>query len=146
MKQFLLWREDWYLGIDEIDQQHLRLAELLNQIAEFLETQGPGSEDAADSMQLVMQLQVETRQHFRDEEAFMRDHDYPEHVNHHREHALLQAELRDFIRGIEEGKRELDVATLVSLKHWLINHVIDSDLAIARYLSEQQVAQAEDRF
>ncbi len=144
MKKFLLWREDWYLGIDEIDRQHLRLAALLNQIAEFLETEGPGSADEAASMQLVLQLQQETRQHFRDEEAFMREHEYPGHASHHREHALLQAELRDFIREIEEGRRELDVDTLVSLKHWLINHVIDSDLALARYLSKQRVVPAED--
>ncbi len=144
MKKFLLWREDWYLGIDEIDRQHLRLAALLNQIAEFLETEGPGSADEAASMQLVLQLQQDTRQHFRDEEAFMREHEYPGHASHHREHALLQAELRDFIREIEEGRRELDVDTLVSLKHWLINHVIDSDLALARYLSKQRVVPAED--
>lgn len=144
MKKFLLWREDWYLGIDEIDQQHLRLVELLNQIADFLETEGSESGDETASMQLIMQLQEETRQHFRDEEAFMRHHDYPEHASHHREHALLQAELRDFIREVEEGKRELDVDTLISLKHWLINHVIESDLAIARYLCRQRVTPVED--
>lgn len=88
-------------------------------------------------MRLVLQLQEETRQHFRDEEAFMRNHEYPQVSSHHREHALLQAELSDLIREIEEGKRRLDIETLTSLKYWLIDHVIDSDMDIARYMNSR---------
>ncbi|PVV11285.1 MAG: hypothetical protein B6D77_07065 [gamma proteobacterium symbiont of Ctena orbiculata] len=135
MKKFLSWRDDWYLGIDEIDQQHLRLVELVNQTADLINAAGSGSAGNGGGMELVLQLQEETRQHFRDEEAFMRAHDYPHVTRHHREHALLQAELKDLIREIEEGKRGFDIETLTSLKYWLIDHVIESDLDIARYLN-----------
>jgi hemerythrin len=135
MKRFLSWRDDWYLGIDKIDQQHLNLAALVNSIADSIEGDKSGSGIDGLSMRLLIQLQEETRQHFRYEEAYMRDHDYPAQTSHHREHALLQAELRDLLREIEEDKREFDIKTLTSLKHWLINHVIDSDLDIARYLN-----------
>jgi hemerythrin len=64
----------------------------------------------------------------------MRGHGYPELTEHHREHIMLLAELQEFIREIEEGTRQFDLDTLTSLKHWLINHVIDSDLAFARYI------------
>ncbi|MEW8064919.1 MAG: hemerythrin domain-containing protein, partial [Candidatus Thiodiazotropha sp.] len=108
MKRFLTWRDDWYLGIDEIDQQHLHLVELVNQVADSVMTQQSESKDDGGAMRLVLQLQEETRRHFRDEEAFMRNHEYPLVSSHHREHALLQAELSDLIREIEEGKRRLD--------------------------------------
>ncbi|MES9975258.1 MAG: bacteriohemerythrin, partial [Candidatus Thiodiazotropha sp.] len=124
MKRFLTWRDDWYLGIDEIDQQHLHLVDLVNQVADSVMTQNSESNDDGAAMRLVLQLQEETRQHFRDEEAFMRNHEYPQVSSHHREHALLQAELSDLIREIEEGKRRLDIETLTSLKYWLIDHVI----------------------
>ncbi|MES9972484.1 MAG: bacteriohemerythrin [Candidatus Thiodiazotropha sp.] len=137
MKRFLTWRDDWYLGIDAIDQQHLRLVELVNKTADLINAAGPGTVDDRDGMELVLQLQEETRQHFRDEEAFMRAHDYPHVTRHHRDHALLQAELKDLIREIEEGKRGFDIQTLTSLKYWLIDHVIESDLDIARYLNSR---------
>ncbi|MES9907134.1 MAG: bacteriohemerythrin [Candidatus Thiodiazotropha sp.] len=135
MKRFLTWRDDWYLGIDEIDQQHLHLVELVNQVADSVMTQQSESKDGGGAMRLVLQLQEETRRHFRDEEAFMRNHEYPLVSSHHREHALLQAELSDLIREIEEGKRRLDIETLTSLKYWLIDHVIDSDMDIARHMN-----------
>lgn len=49
-------------------------------------------------MDLLLLLQDETSCHFKNEEAFMRIHDYPDQRSHHREHALLQAELKDLIR------------------------------------------------
>ncbi|MBT2969911.1 MAG: hypothetical protein B6D72_02615 [gamma proteobacterium symbiont of Ctena orbiculata] len=145
MKRFLSWRDDWYLGVEEIDNQHLRLVELVNHIADSLEAENPGSADQASPLELIQRLQVETRLHFRSEEAFMRECDYPDYVSHHREHAMLQAELRELLREIEEGRRKFDIDTLTSLKHWLINHVIDSDLDIARHLHKHKLAPAEDQ-
>ena len=137
MKKFLTWRDDWYLGIDAIDQQHLRLVDLVNQTADLINTEKSSAAGNGGGMELVLLLQEETRQHFRDEEAFMRAHDYPQVTRHHREHALLQAELKDLIREIEEGRRGFDIKTLTSLKHWLIDHVIESDLDIVRYLNNR---------
>jgi hemerythrin len=66
----------------------------------------------------------------------MREYDFPQLGEHHREHVLLLAELQEFVREIEEGRRSFDLETLTSLKHWLINHVLESDMAFARYLQE----------
>ncbi|MCU7876925.1 MAG: hemerythrin family protein [Candidatus Thiodiazotropha sp. (ex Lucinoma borealis)] len=137
MKKFLQWRDDWYLGVDEIDQQHLALVDLVNRIAQSLEDSEQPSGSKKTAMDLLLLLQDETRSHFKDEEDFMRIHDYPEQRSHHREHALLQAELRDLIREVEEQERLLDLDILISLKHWLINHVIDSDLEIACHLKKR---------
>ena len=134
MKVFLEWLDDWYLGVEEIDRQHVNLADLFNRVADSLHDATSYTGAGADTMPLVLALQEETRRHFTDEEAVMREHGYPDLTEHHREHIMLLAELQEFIREIEEGKRRFDFATLTALKHWLINHVIDSDLAFARYL------------
>jgi hemerythrin len=136
MKVFLEWLDDWCLGLQEIDRQHLNLAELLNRVADSLDDTAEPSGAGEETMQLVMLLLEETRQHFRDEESVMRDHDYPELTDHCREHIMLLAELREFIREMEEGVRQFDLNALIALKHWLITHVIDSDLAFARYLGD----------
>ncbi|MEJ2591997.1 MAG: bacteriohemerythrin [Candidatus Thiodiazotropha sp.] len=134
MKVFLEWLDDWFLGVEEIDRQHVNLAVLLNRIADSLAVTTAHAGTGEESMPLVLTLQEETRRHFNDEEAVMREHDYPDLTEHHREHIMLLAELQAFIREIEAGRRQFDLDTLTALKHWLINHVIDSDLAFARYL------------
>jgi len=135
MKIFLEWLDDWHLGIREIDRHHLEMAELLNRIVRSLDSE-MDSRSGEGTLRLFLKLLEKTRQHFKVEEAVMREYDYPRLGDHHREHVLLLAELQDFIREIEEGRRAFDLETMTSLKHWLINHVTESDLAFARYLQE----------
>jgi len=137
MNLFLEWLDEWCLGIHEIDRQHLQLAQLFNHLANSLQTTPADTSSTASTMTLVRRLLKETRQHFKDEESIMREHDYPYLVDHRREHVMLLAELRDFIREIEAGSRQFDYESLSALKHWLIHHVIDVDLAFARYLAQE---------
>ncbi|MET0066740.1 MAG: bacteriohemerythrin [Candidatus Thiodiazotropha sp.] len=138
MKVFLEWLDEWYLGVEAIDRQHVQLVGLLNNIAESMGDENTPGEDGEKVFGMVLHLHEETRQHFTDEEAVMRDHEYPELIEHHREHIMLLAELQEFIRDVEEGVRRFDYEALVSLKHWLINHVIDTDMAFARYLERSE--------
>ncbi len=137
MNSFLEWLDEWYLGIEEIDRQHLQLVSLLNQMADCLRPMNESSPSRISTMALVKQLLKETRRHFKDEESIMREYDFPDLIGHHRDHTMLLAELQDFIREIEEGSRQLDLHSLTALKHWLIDHVIDCDLAFARYLEQE---------
>ncbi|MCU7880494.1 MAG: hypothetical protein KZQ66_11620 [Candidatus Thiodiazotropha sp. (ex Lucinoma aequizonata)] len=88
--------------------------DLVNRIAQLMKAAERQSGADGASLELMLKLQDETRRHFRDEKAFMHDHDYPAQTSHHREHALLQAELRDLVREIVEEKRVLDFETLIS--------------------------------
>ena len=133
MKVFLEWLDDWQIGIGEIDRHHREMAELLNRIVRSLDT-GLGSSAGRETQRLILMLLEKTRRHFKVEEAVMREYDFPQLGEHHREHVLLLAELQEFVREIEEGRRSFDLETLTSLKHWLINHVLESDMAFARYL------------
>jgi hemerythrin len=137
MKAFLEWLDEWNLGIPEIDDQHLGLADSLNQIVLSLQGAPNPSQPTEATLPLVVKLLDETRQHFLDEEGIMRGHGYPELTEHHRDHIMLLAELQEFIRDVEEGRREFGLDSLISLKHWLVNHIVDSDLAFARYLDQR---------
>jgi len=137
MKAFLEWLDEWNLGIPEIDEQHLGLADSLNQVVLSLQGDPNPSQPTEATLPLVVKLLDETRQHFLDEEGIMRGHAYPELTEHHRDHIMLLAELQEFIRDVEEGRREFGLDSLISLKHWLVNHIVDSDLAFARYLEKR---------
>ncbi|MCU7810317.1 MAG: hemerythrin family protein [Candidatus Thiodiazotropha sp. (ex Notomyrtea botanica)] len=142
MKPFLRWRDDWLLGLDALDAQHLALAKILNDIHGALDEGEAEPSFNSVAYQGLLALAEMTREHFGDEERIMRAQGYPGLGEHHTEHALLLAELQDLIRHIEEGKRHFTLDTLIALKHWQIDHVLNSDREFAEYyrrLSEAPV-------
>lgn len=132
MKAFLTWRTDWLVGFEALDRQHLSLAGLLNQIFDTLATDTAGANPRLQH--LLSTLAEQTRRHFLDEEACMREHGYPQLPEHHREHAMLLAELQELMREIEEGRRRFTLETLTALKHWQIDHVLNSDKVFADFV------------
>jgi hemerythrin len=137
VNSFLEWLDEWCLEIEEIDRQHLQLVALFNRMAEALKSAADAPPSDTVVLSLVQQLFEETRQHFKDEESIMREHDYPDLVDHHWEHVMLLEELQDFIREIRQGSRKFDYETLTSMKYWLIDHVVETDLAFVRYLEHE---------
>ncbi|MEJ2530141.1 MAG: hypothetical protein P8Z39_08865, partial [Gammaproteobacteria bacterium] len=51
MKPFLLWRSDWLVGFDELDQQHISLAGLLNDLNLGQVDLGDGPQDVVLHLQ-----------------------------------------------------------------------------------------------
>lgn len=135
MRPFLIWRKDWLLGQELLDEQHLKLAEAMNELHHFVMSNDPRHHAGMDKIyQWLVDLMEMTRRHIEDEEELMRAHGYPEFSEHHREHVLLLAELRDCIREIETGTKPFSMETLTALKHWQIDHVLNSDREFVDYL------------
>ena len=137
MKKFLEWQHDWSLGIEIIDRQHRQLAVMFNKIAELYLNNGGQTDSEQRSNQLHEQLKIfyeKVREHFNDEEDLMLKANYPGHTEHAREHLMLRAELKQYIRHIEEGLDHINIGTLNSLKVWFISHIISSDKEFADFL------------
>jgi len=134
MKPFLCWREDWLLGVDTLDSQHIAIATLLSRIFSEFEGGVLASRLNPQGHELLLELVKVTQRHFKFEEALMLTHDYPARAEHHREHLMLLAELRDLIREIEEGHKRFTQEALTSLKHWQIDHVLCNDREFAAHL------------
>lgn len=137
MKKFLEWQHDWSLGIEIIDRQHRQLAVMFNKIAELYLNNGGQTDSEQRSNQLHEQLNIffdKVCEHFNDEEDLMLKANYPGHTEHAREHLMLRAELKQYIRHIEEGLDHINIGTLNSLKDWFISHIISSDKEFADFL------------
>lgn len=144
-KPFLLWRDDWQLGNDCLDEQHVELADILNQLHHFVVCDDTKPRDRKIRIcQQLSKLVDIARRHFKTEEALMRVHGYPRLGEHHREHAVLLAELQEWTREIETGYKPFTLETLTALKHWQIDHVIYSDKLFADYLKDQSLSEDED--
>jgi hemerythrin len=137
MKPFLSWRNDWLLGLHELDEQHIALAAQINLIHDVMVREGTRQRCDSRACRHLHDLVQMTRSHFHNEEQVMRDLGFPGLAEHHREHVMLLAELQDLIREIENGERLFGLNTLKSLKLWQIDHVISSDREFMQYFREQ---------
>lgn len=136
MRPFFHWREDWMLGCKMLDEQHLDLAERMNELYRFLVESRPRPAHESEGLnRKLSQLYEETRLHFQEEEALMQAYDYPGLADHRREHLLLLAEMHECLREIEEARRPFTLENLKALKYWQIDHVLNSDREFADFLN-----------
>jgi len=133
MDELFNWNEVWNTGIDSIDAEHRHMASTLNRIARLL----PDNQTDHAQLPVITQRLDEfitiTRSHFHHEEEQMRQVGYPGLAAHKREHAILLAELREFVKLIRRGRARVDNRTRHALKQWFIAHLVISDREFARY-------------
>jgi len=137
MKNFLEWRNEWSLGIEVIDQHHRQLAVMFNKIIELYLSNDDQTDSGQRSNQLHEQLNIfyeKIKEHFNEEEDLMLKTNYPGHTNHAREHLMLLAELKHYIRQIDEELDNISTETLSSLKVWFISHITGPDKELADFL------------
>lgn len=140
--QLIQWRETLSVGDEEIDRQHKRLINLINEIHNSIIT-GKGR----DTVKWVMDELVDyTKTHFGFEESFMEKIRYP-HVSEHKlEHQgltdqVLQLQSRSMQPNLEVG---LVLETLNFLKDWLVRHIMASDTKCLRYAKMESSPSSEN--
>jgi hemerythrin-like metal-binding protein len=125
-----IWKPSYDLGVAEIDLDHRHLVGLINELYEAMKV-GHGYELINH---LIDQLLEYTREHFANEEGFMRASGYPYLEPHVREHQ----EFRDKIEALDRGRRAgqlLPSSELLSfLCDWLRTHILDSDKDFGTFL------------
>jgi len=131
----LTWREELAIGHAEIDDDHKRLIALINDF-ESLVAKWPGERALHE---VLIGLHDYARSHFHREEAVQLACGYPHYAAHKAEHEALLKEVtamarRYFVdRTAPVTQQSLGEASNL-LKHWLVDHIIKSDLRIRQYL------------
>ena len=114
----LAWTEKLNLGVQEIDDDHKQLVDLMNR----LEVQSADGKGFAIIRATFMALIQKTEQHFEDEEAFMDSMHYPEATRHKFIHSKLLKDLKahyeDFLASHKVSEKTFQFLTL-----WLRAHI-----------------------
>jgi hemerythrin len=144
MRPFLQWREDWLLGCDLLDEQHLEFADRMNHFYLFLtDIRKHLTKDPDGLKRRLSNLCEDARRYFHAEEALMEDCGFPGLVEHHREHLMLLAEMQECLREIKTNNRIFTLEHLKSLKYWQIDHALSSDREFAEFLSSYAAPEQE---
>lgn len=117
------WSPRLSLGIDEIDHQHRKLIELINDLDRAME-QGQGKAVIGRTLDGLVAY---TQFHFSAEEKLMDRCSYPGSERHKGEHVAFVRKLIDFKTGYAAGQLGLSIAVMSFLSTWLTEHIQGTD-------------------
>ncbi len=135
-KLFVEWTDELSVGIEEIDEQHKVLVNLINRL--FDETVVHQA-DPTVMDEILHELIEYTVIHFAVEESLFRIFDYPETELHTRHHNELKAQVLEIQKKVKQREAVVNTELLIFLKKWLENHILHEDKRYGPFLIKQGV-------
>jgi hemerythrin len=134
--EYIKWLADKYtVHIQKFDQQHQKLVEIINEVFNArINHVGQGI-----ILNIIVQLNDYTKSHFMEEEALLKENQYPALETHKNEHAVFIAKVNGFIQEFHANALSLNDEMLEFLKNWLINHIMQTDKEYGAYLNERGI-------
>jgi hemerythrin len=128
----IVWKPTYSVGVPEMDDQHKRLVEILNELNEGL-VKGQGKDKLYSTL---MGLIDYTKKHFADEEKLMEKSGYPKLDQHKKEHKELTQQVVDFARQYNAGEKGITIELMNFLRSWLVVHIQGKDAEYGRHINE----------
>jgi len=122
------WKDEYSLGILEIDNQHKLLLRSFTAIEESIES----NQGWSNTHYAIMELIRLARMHFSFEEAVMRMYAYPGSKKHQKEHQRFFDHLERIER--QSLKKSAEVKMVQFLKDWLTTHILGTDRGYANHI------------
>jgi hemerythrin-like metal-binding protein len=129
-----VWKAQYVLGVDEMDDEHKILIEKINNLVNGINQ----NVSVSKIQNLFSDLAGFTKKHFADEEAYMESIDYPELNGHKQIHHNLLAKVGEFGKTINTGSFD-SVALVAFLNDWLVKHIMGVDMKYARYSDNRAI-------
>lgn len=136
----LRWKDEYLTQVEEIDRQHERLTDLINDIYDLMQS-GRGNEAISEALGEVIEF---TRFHFSTEEKFMETTDFAGREDHAGEHERLLDQIVELRRSVQDGRTVVSMNEMYFLKDWLLSHFQGPDLGLAHHLLTRAVPLIED--
>lgn len=120
------WKDEYSVNNELMDHQHRRLLDLAQRIVD----------DNGDHERLLgnlEQLNKHTREHFQAEERLMRDHEYPDYVDHRATHDRIMDQLYNLMGRIKMNPGALETLDEF-MDAWVLEHIASKDKDLASFL------------
>jgi len=133
MKKLIEWNEELSVGIQEVDEQHKILVDLLNRLYEAIIRQN----DNVVIGGILLELHQYTVVHFAVEESLMRIFDYDSYEEHKKHHADLTKQVVELENKFNASEITISMEVLNFLRSWLTNHILTEDKKYAPILLQK---------
>lgn len=129
----LEWKEEYSVGIEELDEQHKHMFGLINKLYDAMRE----SRQGAYLDELLKELADYGKLHTETEESYFTKYDYPHKDTHIQAHDAYKKHVDDFIE--KESNSVLSMEILDFLQDWWIGHITGTDQDYATYFKEKGV-------
>ena len=121
--QFLEWKDEYNIGIKEIDIQHRGIFDMISKLFKTRQYEPEGK----FFFLTLDKLQEYAKIHFLTEERYMREAEYPRLIEHQQLHEEFLTEIEKLMRDLEKKDQETENMILDYLKNWYMSHILGID-------------------
>ena len=129
-----IWTEKFTSGLQEIDQQHKKIVDLINALNDIKNEE----EQNINLYEIIIELISYTKTHLSYEENLLKQHECPELASHKLEHDQLVKRTIDFQQKFIEGGAGLATEISLLLNDWLGNISLWSIKSISLILKAKE--------
>jgi methyl-accepting chemotaxis protein len=122
--QAAVWGDTFITEILQVDEQHRSLFDAINRFGDAIQ-QGHGVEAVDQTLKFLLSY---TEEHFRDEEALMAKHGYPDLAMHRTIHETFERKVATLIEQNQQGDVRAVFLASQMLTEWLQKHILEIDL------------------
>lgn len=126
------WRDTYKVDVKIIDEQHMKLVELLNELILAKEE----SKDKEIHREVLIRLVDYTKYHFETEEKLMDTHRYPQEAIHKAQHKILINQIVELLKRYKLGQTNITDTIIEILNNWLFRHILKHDKDLGMHLKD----------
>lgn len=113
------WSDDLSVKVVELDEQHKKLVEILNDLHEAMRA-GRARDKLGEILDRLIQY---AELHFTAEERYFDQFEYPDADTHKREHQDFVKQITEFKEAFDRGSVLLSVTVMNFLSDWAKHHI-----------------------
>ena len=132
----IAWRDSHSVGIKELDTQHRRLLDLINELDELVGDQQESSSKTKCYAALNALVKY-AESHFITEEGYLQKYAYPKYDLHKAEHDSFVETVFSMNQKLEKGGPYTLSEIVGYLKDWYKSHVLGVDQEYKGFLAEK---------
>jgi len=128
------WKNDFSVGIKELDDQHKSFFDILNRLAEA----AGGNKGMGVVGPVLRELMEYSRHHFTEEENWLKIIEYPGLQYQEKQHEFFISQVTDLQDRYSQGDVNIPRSTVEFLRDWLLSHILENDKKYGTFMHEVQ--------
>jgi hemerythrin len=130
---YLDWKEEFSVGIPEMDEQHKKWITIINDLHDAMKT-GKTNTVMSDILKKMTDYIVF---HFTAEETLLKTKNYTDFYGHKKIHDQYAARAREMVEQFMGGKVLISLQVMDSLRDWLTSHIMIQDKKYGAFITRK---------
>lgn len=128
----ITWKDSYSVGVKELDAQHQKIFELINQLYAAM----VDMKEKEIIASVIKDVAEYSHYHFGTEEKYMDEFDFAEKEAHEEYHKKYIEKVGQFEKECREGKENLPQETLDFLEDWWNLHILGIDKKYSKFFND----------